>query len=243
MFGRKDSMKEFEQMQKALKPAERFSGREGTDEPVSGEPSGVTVTPMTSNATTASLLMPKAATPPVGEQSSVVSLGSSWQGSLKIEGSVRVEGQITGEIDAKETVFVAESAQVDAKVRAAFVVIAGEFQGEVHCTEKLEITPTGRVRAELTTKSLIVHEGAFLEGQIRMSTPPGPGQFGKPSTVNAVAAGPGPGSHPVAPNPSHGNQGHGNPTNANPNNPVPNRVPDKGPADKVVANGSPRPTS
>ena len=60
-------------------------------------------------------------------------------------------------------------AEVDAKVRAAYVVIAGSFQGQVECSERLEITPTGHFTGQLTTKSLVVHEGAFVDGQVRMS--------------------------------------------------------------------------
>jgi cytoskeletal protein CcmA (bactofilin family) len=101
--------------------------------------------------------------------SSVVSTGSSWQGSLKVEGSVRVEGKLSGEVDAGELVFVAETAEVDAELRAATVVIAGRFKGKVQSRERLEIMPTGKVSAELTTKSLVVHDGAFVEGQVHMS--------------------------------------------------------------------------
>lgn len=94
------------------------------------------------------------------------------QGNLKSDGSVRIEGQVTGEVDAKDTVHVCETAKVDAKVRAAFVVIAGDLEGEVHCSERLEILPSGRVKAHLTTKSLMICEGAFIEGQIQMSNGP-----------------------------------------------------------------------
>lgn len=107
---------------------------------------------------------------PVDEQSSVCSQNANWQGTLKIEGSVRVNGQLSGEIEARDTVFVAESARVDAKVRANSVIIAGSFQGQVYCSERLEILPTGRVTGEVTTRSLVVHEGAFAEGQVHMTS-------------------------------------------------------------------------
>jgi cytoskeletal protein CcmA (bactofilin family) len=158
-------MKEFEQMRQALKPAERFATRSETeDAPVEETKEGnKMIAPQD-----ASSELPAFGTD-IDERSSVVSFGSCWQGNLKIEGSVRIDGQVSGEIDARETVYVAESAKVDAKVRAKKVVIAGEIEGEVHCTERLEIMPTGRVRAVLTTRSLTVFEGAFIEGQVHMS--------------------------------------------------------------------------
>lgn len=109
---------------------------------------------------------------PWSDVSSVVSIGSSWQGTLKVEGSVRIDGKLTGEVEAVEVVFVAETAEVDAELRAATVVIAGRFKGKVQSRERLEIMPTGKVNADMTTKSLVVHDGAFVEGQIHMAEVP-----------------------------------------------------------------------
>jgi cytoskeletal protein CcmA (bactofilin family) len=166
MFGRKDSIKEFEQMRQALKPAERFASRSDSENASSGE---------VQNVATANAPIAQSTAPALGldidERSSVVSFGSCWQGNLKIDGSVRVDGEVSGEIEARETVYVAESAKVDAKIRAARVIIAGDIQGEVNCSDRLEVMPTGRVRAQLTTRTLTVFEGAFIEGQVHMTRP------------------------------------------------------------------------
>jgi cytoskeletal protein CcmA (bactofilin family) len=175
MFGKKDSIKEFEQMRQALKPAERFSV---TADPNDGAPSDPKVAAAAApNSVGGAAPQPQRAelVPDAADfRSSVVSIGSTWQGNLKIDGSVRIEGEVSGEVEARDTVYVAETAKVDAKVRAAHVVIAGEFEGQVECSERLEITPTGRVRAELTTKTLSVSEGAFIEGGIHMTNAKAP---------------------------------------------------------------------
>src|SRR5579883_741141 len=128
MFGKKDGIKEFEQMRQALKPAERFAtraedevptaGREGvTDGGPSAPASGSGANSQNSTSTKGNMT--------TNECSTVLSNGTAWQGNLKTQGSVRVEGQFSGEIDATDTVYVAEGAMVDAKIRAAFVVLAG----------------------------------------------------------------------------------------------------------------------
>jgi cytoskeletal protein CcmA (bactofilin family) len=114
---------------------------------------------------------PKGSPTPPENCASVISAGSAWQGSLKIDGSVRIEGRLSGDIETQETVHVMEGAQVDANVTAAFVVIAGTFQGAVDCSERLELMPKSRTKGELTTKLLTVHEGAFIDGQLRMQDP------------------------------------------------------------------------
>src|SRR5712691_8644200 len=118
---------------------------------------------------------------PAEECSNVISAGSRWEGRLKIEGSVRVEGQLAGEIESTETVHIAEGADVDAKVAADYVVIAGTFRGEIICQERLELMSTSRIFGELIAKSITVQEGAFIEGQLHMLTEGQVDSAGSPS--------------------------------------------------------------
>lgn len=100
---------------------------------------------------------------------SIVSAGSSWQGTLKIEGSARIDGELNGEIEARDTVHISENARVNAKIKAGVVVIAGTFEGQVDCSERLELMPMSQIRGELSTKALRIHEGAYIDGQIKMT--------------------------------------------------------------------------
>ena len=84
--------------------------------------------------------------------------------------SVRIDGQVTGEVEAKGTIHISEGAQVDGKLRAAFIVIAGAFRGEVKALERVELLPKSKVQAEIDTKALGVVDGAIFDGAIRMST-------------------------------------------------------------------------
>ena len=116
----------------------------------------------------------------------VVAAGAKWKGTLTVEDSVRVEGTFSGEIQTKGTVHVADGAQVDAKVRAAFVVVSGSFQGEIRCDQKVELLPRSRVNAEVFTKVLSVHEGAKLDGRVQMTgSLEGEGRTGRASRAAA----------------------------------------------------------
>ena len=100
----------------------------------------------------------------------VIAAGSRWKGSLAISDSVRIDGQLSGDIEAKGTVHISEGANVEAKIKAAFVVVSGAFKGELRCSERLELMPRSKVQGELITKVLNVHEGAIVDGAIRMSS-------------------------------------------------------------------------
>lgn len=109
-----------------------------------------------------------APTPP-DKCTNVIASGAKWQGTLTVDDSVRVEGNFEGEIEAKGTVHVSAGARVDAKVRAAFVVVAGEFKGEIRCDQRVDLLPRSRVSGEVITKVLSVQEGATLDGRVQMS--------------------------------------------------------------------------
>jgi cytoskeletal protein CcmA (bactofilin family) len=109
---------------------------------------------------------------PADKCANVIAAGSKWNGTLNLDDSVRIEGNLTGEIIAKGTVHISEGARVEAKIRAGFVVISGSFKGEVRCDERLELMPKSRVEGEMVTKVLNVHEGAVVDGSIQMASEP-----------------------------------------------------------------------
>lgn len=100
----------------------------------------------------------------------VIAPGARWKGTLKVDDSVRVDGNFSGEIDSKGTVQISEGAEVDAKVHAAFVVVSGSMKGEIRCDQRLELMPRSRVNGEVITKVLSVHEGATLDGNVQMTS-------------------------------------------------------------------------
>src|ERR1051326_539998 len=98
---------------------------------------------------------------------------TSFEGTLKTEGSVRLLGAIQGEIESKNTIIVEEKARVTARLTAAHVTVAGQVDGQIFCEGRVEIRPTGRVTGEINAGALIVQEGAYFDGNSRMAAPGG----------------------------------------------------------------------
>jgi cytoskeletal protein CcmA (bactofilin family) len=102
---------------------------------------------------------------------SVIGEQSSFEGTFKSDSSVRIRGSVQGDLVSKQAVFIEEHAKVSAKVTGASIVVGGEVDGELHCEGRVEIKPSGRVTGEINAGTLIMHEGAFFEGQLKMVKP------------------------------------------------------------------------
>lgn len=90
------------------------------------------------------------------------------QGTIVASGAVRVDGQVEGQIQSTGDVFVGETGRVQAGIQAANLIIAGEVVGEVRVSGRLELLGTGRLYGDASMQSLIVEQGALLQGNTRM---------------------------------------------------------------------------
>lgn len=107
-----------------------------------------------------------------GAASSVIDAGSYFNGTYRSPGDLRIEGEFEGEIQCTGRVNIAESARVSGTITAGNVSVSGQVQGQVNCEGRFEILASGQVSARVLTGSVIVREGAFYEGDMRMRNAP-----------------------------------------------------------------------
>ena len=125
------------------------------------------------------------------EVETVIGAHSSFDGTLRCESSLRVKGGAQGEIHCAKSIVIEETAHVNAKVTAANATVAGKVEGSIVCEGRLEVLASGRVTGELTAGVLIIQEGAFFEGHLKMKerpqeqTPEPAGRFAAPSSQSA----------------------------------------------------------
>jgi cytoskeletal protein CcmA (bactofilin family) len=94
-------------------------------------------------------------------------------GRLHIDGDLRVQGMIEGEVEATGLVDVAEAATVKATVTAREVGVSGQVNGPVTASEKLVIERTGALAGDVRVPRLVIRDGATLNGVVTMSPPAG----------------------------------------------------------------------
>jgi cytoskeletal protein CcmA (bactofilin family) len=103
------------------------------------------------------------------DTASLVDRHSTFDGNFRSQRDLRVEGELKGNVTCEGTLFVSEGATITATVEAEHVTVAGELTGEIRCRGRLQILPSGRVRANVSTGSLVIQEGAIYEGQLEMA--------------------------------------------------------------------------
>jgi cytoskeletal protein CcmA (bactofilin family) len=108
--------------------------------------------------------------------------GSKISGKLEFQEPVQIEGQVDGEISAKDSLTIGESAVVTAQIKASSIIVAGKVSGEIIASERIEIRPSAKVSGNLTTPILVVHDGAIFEGNCTMK-PDGVREGRKPTTL------------------------------------------------------------
>lgn len=108
-------------------------------------------------------------TPAQREFQAQLGQGSRVEGRLSFDASVRIDGNVEGEIAAKETVLIGESAVVSAQIQASTVIILGRVNGDVTARKRVELRAPGRLIGNLNTPGLVIHEGVTFEGHCTMA--------------------------------------------------------------------------
>lgn len=96
--------------------------------------------------------------------------GTTYQGHLNFQGSVRIDGSFTGEVQSEGTLIIGREASVEGKVRVGQLVLSGNVRGEIEAAKKVVLHKTAVLVGQLTTPVLVMEEGAVVEGEIRMNS-------------------------------------------------------------------------
>ncbi len=112
---------------------------------------------------------PPSPVPALDTETSVIAHGTAWSGNLDSTGSLHVHGRADGVLTARNSIYIAEDAEVDATLQASHVVVAGLVRGAVHCLERFEVLPRGRVSGDVHAPRVVIHDGAVVAGKVSMS--------------------------------------------------------------------------
>jgi cytoskeletal protein CcmA (bactofilin family) len=94
--------------------------------------------------------------------------GTKINGKLHFDGPATIDGEVEGEIASQSNVTVGQQAIIKGKISAASILVQGKVMADVQAEKRLEIQPPGSVVGDVMTQSLVIGDGAILEGHISM---------------------------------------------------------------------------
>lgn len=102
------------------------------------------------------------------EGTTIIAEGVRVEGNFVGEGSMVIDGTVQGTITTSQDVNIGKTAQIEASIKAGSIVVAGHVKGNIIAKDRLELAPGSRVDGDVTTKILVVAEGAILNGKCTM---------------------------------------------------------------------------
>ncbi len=106
-----------------------------------------------------------------GGLTAFIDQGSDFEGKLSFKDTVRIDGRFRGEISSDNTLIVGESGEIVATIRSNTVVTSGSVEGDIIASHKVVLHKTARVNGNIETRTLVMEEGAVINGSVKMEVP------------------------------------------------------------------------
>ena len=94
--------------------------------------------------------------------------GVVLKGEIHVEGTVRIDGRLDGDIQTKGQVIIGEDGLVQGTITAGTVISSGRIKAKVMADERVQLMRTATLIGEVLTPVLIIEEGAKLQGVMDM---------------------------------------------------------------------------
>ena len=102
---------------------------------------------------------------------SLIADGSQITGNISFTDGLRVDGDVNGNIRAKDDMasilVISETAHVTGEITADHIIINGTVKGPVNARLMLELQPKARIEGDVHYAALEMHQGALITGQLR----------------------------------------------------------------------------
>src|SRR5512146_3032020 len=109
-----------------------------------------------------------------GEINTLLGRGSEFEGKLVFEGTVRIDGKLSGEIFSQDVLIIGEGAEVHAEIEIGTVLVYGTVVGNIHAKQSIELHSPGRIQGNIVTPTLVVDQGTIFDGHCKMQNPGAP---------------------------------------------------------------------
>ena len=98
----------------------------------------------------------------------IIGEGTTLKGDVKVEGSIQVDGDFDGTIEASDTLVVGETGKVEGDATVSNAVIGGRMYGNVFASSKIELQRGSQLLGDIKTRGLVIEDGVVFQGNCQM---------------------------------------------------------------------------
>ena len=102
---------------------------------------------------------------------SIISAGMRITGDVETNGTIKIDGRIEGSLTGARQMMLGRNGAIHGNVHAGEVVVGGLVDGGIVADERQELQGSAVVNGDIETRSIVVLEGARINGSVRMSEP------------------------------------------------------------------------
>ena len=98
----------------------------------------------------------------------IVGDGAIFVGNLVVKDTVRVDGEVKGDVQTESVLIIGSKGRIDGNIEADTIFAGGLVKGDIHAKNKTEISSTGKVFGDITTKVIVIDENGVFQGHCEM---------------------------------------------------------------------------
>ena len=84
-----------------------------------------------------------------------------------------IQGSVEGSINLKDhAVSIGEQGRIQANIFAKSITVKGELNGDMHGTERVTVSRSGKVKGNILSPRVVLEDGASFKGSIDMESKP-----------------------------------------------------------------------
>lgn len=98
----------------------------------------------------------------------IVGIGSSFRGTLMVSGTLRIDGEVEGDILNCDRLEIGEHGMMRADIEVKEAVVRGRVQGNIRALGTIEMKSGARVEGDVAAVSVAMEPGVFFSGRCTM---------------------------------------------------------------------------
>lgn len=99
----------------------------------------------------------------------IISEGTKIKGDIVANGDIRIDGELMGNISAKNKLVIGPSGKIEGQVICNTIEVSGFIKGKITSTELINMKSTSQIVGDIIAGKLSIEPGALFSGSCVMN--------------------------------------------------------------------------